>query len=186
METRKLMVNKIMTLLLIFSLISSVQVFAQQRGNGPGNPGRNDHPKFRNDSIRGRGDGDCKGIPGLTKEQQDKIEKSKLNMERQIIPLDNQKGEKQAHLKTLNADDNADQTAIDKTIDEIAALDAKIAKLHNKHLQEVRSLLNNEQKVFFDKRPHAGPRDGKGPMPGPHHKKKFNRQVVPCPSSQGK
>lgn len=175
-----------MALIVIFSLISSAPLLAQRHGRGPVNPGREDCPNMQKDSTRGWGEGFCKAIPGITKEQLDKIEKSRVNMEMEQIPFINQRGEKEAHLKTLNAEDNVDQAAIDKTIEEIAALNVKIAKLRNRHLQEIRSLLTKEQKVYFDSHRMRGPGNGTGQMSGQHHRKNFKRQVMPCPASQMK
>jgi hypothetical protein len=55
-------------------------------------------------------------------------------------------------------------TAINKTIDEISVLKTTIAKKREAHKQEVRKLLNDEQRLFFDA--NAGKR---GQGKGMHH-----------------
>ncbi len=148
-------------------------LMAQRRGNQGREPGLG----AMDDSLKEQGLMPCYRVPGLNKDQEAKIKKSKLNMEKERLPLENQKAEKAAHLKTLNADDNVDQGAIDRTIDEIALFDARIAKLENRHYQEVRSLLTDEQRVYFDS--HARKRLGYGDGNGPRmqkQKKQLKRQ----------
>lgn len=109
------------------------------------------------------------GIPGLTPEQEKSIKKSKLAFQKEATALKNQLAEKKAHLRTLNTAEKPDNAAIDKTIDEIAALKAQLMKNRNSHYQEVRAVLTDEQKIFFDSKggKHKGRKAGCGGS-GPH------------------
>ena len=111
---------------------------------------------------KGSGDGICRNIPGLTEEQQAKIDKMKTAFRKDINPLQNQLKEKKAHLQTLSETDQPDQAAINRTIDEIAALQADIMKKRNAHLREVRALLTDEQKVWFDRQDRGQGKSGRG------------------------
>lgn len=95
-------------------------------------------------------------IPNLSQEQQDQIKKLRLEMSKEITATRNQIAEKRARLNTLQATDNADVKAINKTIDEIASLQAQQMKAKSNFHVKTRALLNDEQKVEFDSRRHHG------------------------------
>jgi Spy/CpxP family protein refolding chaperone len=88
--------------------------------------------------------------PELTKEQQDKIDKLKMDMAKDAISLKNQIEEKRAHLKTISMVDQPDMTAINKTIDEMYVLKSELAKKKAAHIQKVRKILTPEQRLHFD------------------------------------
>ena len=90
-------------------------------------------------------------------------------MQKETLPIKNQIDEKKAHLKTVSSGDNVDVTAVNKTIDEIYSLKADMAKKREAFRQDVRKLLNDEQKLAFDLH-HAKFGDGekgKGPKQNP-------------------
>lgn len=89
-------------------------------------------------------------IPNLNAEQKTKIETLKIKHLKEVTPLRNELDEKKAHLKTLKSMEKVDRDAINKTIDEITALQGKIMKMKVNHRLDVAALLTDEQKVFFN------------------------------------
>lgn len=100
-----------------------------------------------------KGKGCMQGIPDLTDQQKQKIEELCFTIKKEINGLNNQMGEKQAHLKTLQDADKADMVAINKTIDEISVIKADIMKKHEATRQTIRGLLTEKQKIIFDANP---------------------------------
>jgi len=141
-------------LLVIAMMFSSVALSAQ------GKPG-----KTRPAVKAGQSYGMMNRIPDLTDAQREQIKKLRTAMLKEIMPLQNKLGEKRARLRTLSTADKPDMTAINKLIDEMAGLRAEILKKRMKFVQDVRALLTDEQRVFFDQ--HAG--KGKGRMHGKPH-----------------
>ncbi len=99
------------------------------------------------------------GIPNLTEAQQSKIDALMVKHLKEVTPLRNELLEKEARLNTLESADKPDMNAINKTIDEIAALKAQIMKKRVAHRTEVATQLTDEQKVYFNANRH---RMGKG------------------------
>lgn len=111
---------------------------------------------------RNQGKGQQKGqqklecnIPNLTDDQQTKIDKLKVEHRKAMLQNRNLMAEKRARLNTLRTADKADMNEINKTIDDMTVLKAKMMKQREAHIQKVRSLLNDEQRVHFDSRPHG-------------------------------
>ncbi|MHC1708590.1 MAG: Spy/CpxP family protein refolding chaperone [Bacteroidales bacterium] len=172
--------SRLLFLIILTLSLTGSEIMAQRQGRG--NQGRKPGQNY-NDSLRGQGRGPCQNIPDVSQDQEIKIEKSRIEMLKNITPLENQIDEKEARLKSMNAEDNIDQAGIDKTIDEIADLNAKVAKLQNKHIQEIRSFLTEDQKVYFDSNPRPNFGKNKGDGNGPRHKKsKMKRQAVRGPA----
>ena len=73
-------------------------------------------------------------------------------------PLRNQLGEKKARLRTLTTADKVNMTEVNKVIDDIGAMQTQLMKLKEQRRQEIRKLLNDEQRVMFDA--HHGSHDG--------------------------
>jgi Spy/CpxP family protein refolding chaperone len=73
-----------------------------------------------------------------------------MKFHKDAIQLRNVVAEKKAHLRTLSLVEKPDQTQIDKTIDEMMAIQAQIMKKRSLHQQEIRSLLTEEQRMAFD------------------------------------
>ena len=90
-------------------------------------------------------------IPDLKQEQKDKIITLHTTLLKEILPLENQILEKEAHLRTLTTAEKTDMKAINKTIDEISALRGNIQKKRMKFLMDSRSLLTEDQRVIFDR-----------------------------------
>ncbi len=124
--------------------------------------------------------GMCVNLPDLSEEQMDLIEKIKTDFMKESLPLKNEMDIKKAELKALSTGDDVDLGAINKKIDEVTALQAKMMKKHATHRQDIRMLLNDEQKLMFDQR---GKRFGMGmgshsPASG---RKAFRGQHPGCP-----
>lgn len=89
-------------------------------------------------------------IPDLTEQQQTSIREAATEMRQEILPLRNQLREKTAQLQTLRTQEKADINAIHKTLEEIGILKTEIAKERATLHQEIRSLLNEEQRLWLD------------------------------------
>ena len=113
----------------------------------------------------------CPGLPGLTEEQQKKVQALDLETEKALVPLKAQLDVKAAELKGLAVAENTDKSAIDKKIEEIGALRTQIMKKKILGRLGVRALLTPDQRVEFDR---VGLRGGcglmecceEGPRPG--------------------
>lgn len=119
-------------------------------------------------------------IPGIDEKLTAEIRKIRLNLIKDILGIRDQIMEKEAQLRTLTRSDQPDSKAIDRLIDEIAELQAKSRKRIEKARQQIRGLLNEEQKLWFDSHcqgPHmeaAGPGHPEG-CQHPSGKKMKNR-----------
>lgn len=119
------------------------------RGNGQGY-GQTEGANVQGSGM-GYGRGDCTAfIPGLTEDQEAKITKLRNDHFRKADLKRAEIGEKQARLNTLRLAENQDAKAIDKNIDEIATLRAGLMKEREAHRREVKALLTDDQKVWFD------------------------------------
>jgi Spy/CpxP family protein refolding chaperone len=101
-------------------------------------------------------------IPGLTDDQTAKIKQLKIEQLKAVKPLKNQLTENHAHYKTLMSANVADMKAINANIEECGKIRIEIMKLRSRHIQDIRSILTDEQKLYFDE---------KGEMLQHHHKK---------------
>lgn len=101
-------------------------------------------------------------IPDLTDAQKDAMETLRLDHMKAVQPLHNEIAEKQARLRTLQTADKVNMVEVNRVIEDVGALHTRIMKLKAAHHQEIRSLLTDEQRVFFDAH---GPRHQ-----GPHGK----------------
>lgn len=91
-------------------------------------------------------------IPDLTDDQQSKMKALRLDMQKSLLPLQNQIGEYDAKLKTLASVDNADLKAINKVIDSKTSALAKMMKIKAGNHQKIRAILTDEQRIVFDSR----------------------------------
>lgn len=103
-------------------------------------------------------------IPNLTAEQEKQIEQLKLKHQKEMLPLRNALREKHARMQTLETAEKADMAAINKTIDEIATIKTDMQKKRAAHRQEIRNVLNEEQRLVFDSKGqgHKGNKMHKG------------------------
>ncbi len=89
-------------------------------------------------------------IPDLTEAQEKQMKTLRLEFMKNIMPVKNIIGEKKAKLHSLKSAEKADITAINKQIDEIGILKTQIEKEQAKLEQDIRKLLTEEQRLFFD------------------------------------
>ncbi len=101
------------------------------------------------------------GIKNLTDDQKQKVEKLNLTQQKEMLQLRNQIAEKKAHLKTLEIADNGDMNAINKTIEEMGSIKIDMMKKKASHKQEIRKILNDEQRLQFDLRHNNENKKGK-------------------------
>lgn len=104
----------------------------------------------------------CQMIPDLTEDQEAKINALRINHLKEMTGFRNQMNELQAKKQTLMTSDNSDLKDLNATIDQITNVHSKMMKASAKHQQDVRGLLSDEQKVYFDSRPMRGHGHGKG------------------------
>ncbi len=93
------------------------------------------------------------GIPNLTDEQKAKIKDLHVAQYKETKTLRNQLGELKARQKTLATADNSDLKAINANIDEITKVMNQLMKSKAAFRQQVRALLTDEQKMWFDSHP---------------------------------
>lgn len=156
-------IQKLIPMLLVaFIMIGSQTVFAQEA----------EHKCEKGECV--------KGISDLTDVQKQKIDELCLSHKKEMTGIKNQMNEKRAHLKTLQAADKADMTAINKTIDEISALNADLMKKGAANKQSIRALLTDNQKVVFDA--NAGKHGGAGCSHGGGDAKCGSSQKSGCSS----
>ncbi len=100
--------------------------------------------------------------PKFTEEQKTAMKSLRFEIEKEMLQIHNQLGEKKAQLKTLQQVDKPDMKSINSKIDEITALQNKAMKLKAANHAKVRALLTDEQRLEFDKRMHLrnGQRQG--------------------------
>lgn len=133
MKKMKNLKFKTLTLLLAMALLSiNTSIFAQNGQN----------MKMGNKAM-------C-NIPNLTQDQQTKIEKLKTVHMREMISFKTQLAEKKAHKNTLMTAKTIDLKAVNKVIDEMSSIKTQMQKNNAKRHNDVRNLLTDEQKVFFD------------------------------------
>ncbi len=148
MNTQKL--KKVTLLIAIAIMIIGTSAYAQR--------GRN-----FNDNERGFGRQEfCQRIPDLTEDQQTKIEALRTGHLKEMTAYRNQMNEFRAKKHTLMTSDNGDMKEINSVIDQMTGVHNKMMKASAKHRQDVRNLLTDDQKVYFDARPMYRRGNGKG------------------------
>ena len=135
----------------IVMLMSTVVSFAQQgngygKRNGNGN-GMRYHQKSQMMNMQGNM---LDRIPDITEDQKAKIKTLRNESMKQMLPLRNELAELKAHQRTLCTATDVDTKAINKQIDKRIVVKAKIMKLQSKTHQDIRALLTEDQRVFFD------------------------------------
>lgn len=90
-------------------------------------------------------------IPDLTTEQLSKMQKLRLEYQKDILPLRTQLQTKHLELHTLIIED-ANSTKINTKIEEIGKIRTDLMKKQVALRVEIRKLLTKEQKTYFDAR----------------------------------
>lgn len=112
----------------------------------------------------------CQAIPDLTPEQQQQISELRTMQMKEMNDFRSDLSIKQAELQKLQTAENVDMDKINAKIDEIGKIRTEMAKKRAAHIQKIRALLTNEQRVIFDSRhgkPGRGMRMGRGGPSGP-------------------
>lgn len=150
-------------LLIILVIIMTSGISLAQYGGGESHDGQGYN------SCKTKG-GYCK-LPNLTDDQETQIKNLKLKFLKEKMILTNHLNEKKAHLKTLETSENPDINDINTILEEIYAIKLEIARKKAALTQEIRKILNEEQRLIFDLRrikgskAHgcmSGGRDGQG------------------------
>jgi len=91
-------------------------------------------------------------IPDLTEQQKSQIQELRVDQMKQMTSFRNQLMEKRARLRTLETQDAPDMNAINSAIEEMGSIRINMQKARAEHRQEVREILTEEQKAFYDAR----------------------------------
>ncbi len=140
-------------LLLMFS-VGSVSILAQAEPNDA------DHKKDRKECKKGHEK--HTDIPNLTEEQKTQIKAIKDEFKTENQTTKSAIREKREELRQLTSAESVNIEAVDSLIDEIGALRTSMMKSRTNMDLEVRSLLTEEQREYFDSRPLHGPKHKKG------------------------
>jgi len=108
---------------------------------------------FRGPRHEMRMDGERRGPAeelNLTDPQKEAFKQSRLAMQKQLQPIQNELGEAEAHQKTLMSAEKPDLGAINKNIEKIGSLKVEMAKIRTKNHLDMRAQLTEEQRLKFD------------------------------------
>lgn len=148
-------------------LLTGSQTFAQRgQGRWGGNMPQ-ERPMMRNMDRASQYDygyGYGMQMLNLTEEQEGQITQMCTNHLNEVTPLRNELNEKRARLRTLQSAAKPNQKEMDKVIDEMASIRAKIQKKSTAHRVAVKELLTDEQKAIYNAR--GGNRMGRGGQRG--------------------
>jgi Spy/CpxP family protein refolding chaperone len=150
----------------LFSVITIVLMLC---GTMFGQPGQGQNTEKKQAPMVGQQGRDCdkEQGPNFTDEQKAKMKEIRMASYKEIKPLKNQLGELKAKEMTLTTADKPDMGAINSNIDEITKIENKIKKIKASGHQQIRALLTDEQKMWFDG--HKGHKGGKGMGDKPRH-----------------
>lgn len=153
LKIKKMKKFNLKTLVLSTLVLCSVSLMAQGygRGNCDGNGPRS--KGFQQGMQRGER---MEEFLELSDDQKTKIETLRVAHQKEMLPLKNELGEKQAKMQTLASAENADMKSINALIDEMSVIKTKMAKMRAAHKQDVRKLLSPEQRVKFDSKSRQG------------------------------
>lgn len=90
-------------------------------------------------------------IPDLTEEQDAALKTLKVTHEKESLPLKNQVNELEAQLQTLITQEEINKTEAGRVIERLGDIKVEMMKLKVDHTTEVKSILTDEQKVFFNR-----------------------------------
>ena len=116
--------------LAIFIFIASINIQAQQRPGPDNRKGMN--------------------IPNLTETQKTQIKGFRKQLNEEALPLKNLLRENEAQLETLSTTKDANINTINAKIDEIGNIKNQLAKKRAAFRQNVRKILDDEQRVAYD------------------------------------
>lgn len=137
MKNTKMKTNLVLVAALLLSI--NLGVMAQQgngRGYGPG---------WQNGNF-------CENIPDLTEDQESQIQTLRTAHWKDMQNFRNELGEKRAKMQTLQTADNVNMDEINNLIEEMGTIRTNKQKSAVAHRMDVRNLLTDDQKVYFDSR----------------------------------
>ena len=111
----------------------------------------------------------CPNIPNLTEEQSRQIMDLRTAHLREMQAYRDQIDVNRTQYRALMRGDRADMAAINANIDERTSIRSRMEKKQAEHHQAIRSVLTEEQRVWFDAAPRGGPgfrQAGPGGWPG--------------------
>lgn len=100
----------------------------------------------------------CSNLPGLTGDQEAKIKQLQTQHLKDMQAYRNQLNENRARYQTLMTAPQPDMKAINANIEERAKIRTEMEKNQAAHVQAIRQVLTDEQRVYFDQ--HIGKRKG--------------------------
>lgn len=119
----------------------------------------------------------CPGIPNLTEDQRSQIMELRTGHLSEMQSYRDQIDVNRAQYRALMRGGNTDMAAINANIDERASIRSQMQKKQASHRQSIRSLLDEDQRVWFDSAPGGGA--GIGWQEGPGRGAGF-RQAAPA------
>jgi len=141
---RPLSKTTIFLLLFMFS-VGSLSALAQTEPNDA------DHEKDRKECKKGHEK--HTDIPNLTEDQKTQIEAIRGEFKTENQTTMRELKSKQQELRQLTSADSVNIEAVDSLIDEIGTLKTSIMKSKTNMDLEVRNLLTEDQRTYFDSRP---------------------------------
>ena len=108
----------------------------------------------------------CSNIPDLTEAQTEAIQSLRTEKLKSATEHKNKMAELRARKRTLMTADSPNMAEIDKVIDEMSELRKEHLKSNARHRQSVRSLLTEDQRVYYDARGQRGSRGFEGKRGG--------------------
>lgn len=142
MKTQR--IKKVTVLVVVLLMIGGVNLQAQNRRS------------YSEQDKTQKQYGMCQILPDLTEDQETKISALKLSHLKEMNASKNQINELRAKKRTLITADSPDTKAINALIDNITEEQNKVMKANTKHRLDVRNLLTDDQKVYFDSMPMRG------------------------------
>lgn len=148
-------------LFLVFTLFT-INIEAQERAK---RQRRQNGPRFEQEQRQQREPREPRGpkIPNLTEEQQEQIKAFRLDHAKTTLPIRNQVNELEAKLKTLTSADELNKNEVGRVIDNLSDLKAELMKQRVAHMEDVKSVLTEEQKVVLNNQISRRPQRGRKP-----------------------
>ncbi|MDY0342839.1 MAG: Spy/CpxP family protein refolding chaperone [Lentimicrobium sp.] len=151
---------KLMAILFAVFVFVSMDAYAQRPGRGFRNnagqcdgygPGRG---YGNGNAAQGYGMGNAAyaNIPSLTADQLSSIESLRTPHLKKMQTLRAKLQEEQARLNTLRVE-GSDEKAINSSIDKLTTMRGDLMKERESHRRQIRALLTEDQKTWFDARP---------------------------------
>jgi len=138
------MKTKVLMIAVLLGLTTAVM--AQPKGNEQERPSRGQNREMKMDEMKG---GPENGL-NLSDAQKEAFKQSRLAMQKQLQPIQNELGEAEAHQKTLMSAEKTDLAAINKNIEKMGSLKVEMAKIRTKNHLDMRAQLTEEQRLKLD------------------------------------